>query len=102
MVIDHTERPAWCLLHGDESPAGTLVPRVGMHGCERSFTHGGKIGKRQQKCESATLDRLPQPLHGELDILRLQLAPALDLSLIAVLGEALEVFRGQPPGCPAF
>jgi hypothetical protein len=25
------------------------------------------------------VDRLPQPLHGEFDILRLQLAPALDL-----------------------
>jgi hypothetical protein len=33
-------------------------------------------------------DRLPQPLHGELDILRLHFSPALDLSLIAVLSAA--------------
>ena len=44
------------------------------------------------------LDRLPQPLHSELDILRLQLAPAFDLSPIARLGEALEIFLGMFPG----
>jgi hypothetical protein len=55
----------------------------------------------QQKWESATLDRLPQPLHGEFDILRLQLAPAFYLSPLAVLREALQVFRDQPSGCRA-
>jgi len=29
------------------------------------------------------------------NVLRLQLAPALDLGLVAVLGEALEIFSGQ-------
>jgi hypothetical protein len=52
----------------------------------------------QQKWESATLDRLPQPLHGELDILRLELAPAIHFSLVAIFRETLEVFRGQTPG----
>src|SRR5438093_3759614 len=49
---------------------------------------GGKIQKQQQKCESSAVDRLPQPLHGELDILRLQVSPALDHGLVAVFGEA--------------
>ena len=40
-------------------------------------------------------NRLAQPLHGELDILRLQMAPALDFGLVSILWEALEVFRGQ-------
>src|SRR6266481_9655109 len=44
---------------------------------------------------AAALNRLPQPLHGEFDILRLQVAPALDLGLVAVLREALEVFRRE-------
>jgi hypothetical protein len=33
----------------------------------------------------ASLDRLAQPLHGELDISRLQIAPAFDLGLISIL-----------------
>jgi hypothetical protein len=45
---------------------------------ERSFTHGGKIGKRQQKRESiVALDWLNQPLHGVLDGLRREVAPGL-------------------------
>jgi hypothetical protein len=36
------------------------------------------------------LDRLPQALHGEFDILRLQMAPALDLGLVPLLREALK------------
>src|SRR5258705_1560327 len=44
------------------------------------------------------LDRFAQPLHGELNILRLQLAPSLDLGLVPVFWEALEIFGGQPPG----
>jgi hypothetical protein len=31
---------------------------------------------------AAALDRLAQPLHGEFDVLRLQVAPALDLRLL--------------------
>src|SRR5258705_2494039 len=43
------------------------------------------------------LDRFAQPLHAELTILRLQLAPSLDLGLVPVLRETLEVFRSQLP-----
>jgi hypothetical protein len=42
----------------------------------------------------ASLDRLAQPLHGELDISRLQIAPAFDLGLISVFWEAAEILRG--------
>jgi len=41
------------------------------------------------------LDRLPQPLHSEFDILRLQMAPSLDFGLVSIFREALEIFRGQ-------
>jgi hypothetical protein len=36
------------------------------------------------------VDRFAQPLQSELDIVRLQMAPALDLDLVSVLREALE------------
>ncbi len=32
---------------------------------------------------------------GELDILRLQMAPALDFSVVPFFREALEILRGQ-------
>ena len=44
---------------------------------------------------AAALNRLPQPLHGEFDILRLQVPPALDLGLVPIFRKALEIFRGQ-------
>ena len=44
---------------------------------------------------AAALNRLPQPLHGEFDILRLQVAPALDLGLVAVFREVLEIFCSE-------
>jgi hypothetical protein len=40
----------------------------------------------------STLFRLPRPLHRELDIVRLDLAPALDLGLEPVLRVPLEIF----------
>src|SRR5258705_221122 len=43
-------------------------------------------------------DRLPQPLHGEFDVLRLQMPPAFNLSLVAILREALKVFRSVLAG----
>src|ERR1700732_3153423 len=43
----------------------------------------------------ASLDRLTQPLHRELDIRRLQIAPAFDLCLISVFWVTLEIFRGH-------
>jgi len=47
---------------------------------------------------SGALDRLPQPLHSELDIRRLQIAPAFELGLISVFWEAAEILCGQLPG----
>jgi hypothetical protein len=41
------------------------------------------------------VDRFAQPLHNEFDIVRLQMAPALDLGQVLILREALEVFRGE-------
>jgi hypothetical protein len=49
---------------------------------------------------AGALDRLPQPPHRKFDILRLQVAPALDLGLIPVLREAPEILRGQLFGGP--
>src|SRR5258707_5534945 len=37
-----------------------------------------------------TLFRSTQPLHGELNVLRLPMAPALDLGLVALLGRSEE------------
>jgi hypothetical protein len=42
--------------------------------------------------------RLAQAFHRELDIIRLEMAPALDFRLVAVLREPLEVFSGELPG----
>jgi len=58
----------------------------------------GSSNSRFQPRSVTGFDRLTQPLHGEFDVLRLQMAPALDHSLIPLLGEALEVFRGVPAG----
>ncbi len=41
------------------------------------------------------VDRFAQPLQSELDIVRLQMAPALDLGLVSILREALEVIHGE-------
>ena len=44
------------------------------------------------------IDRLAQPLHCKFDVLRLQMAPALDLGLVALLWEIPEISLGQLPG----
>jgi hypothetical protein len=44
------------------------------------------------------IDRFAPPLQGELDIVRLQMALALDLGLVSILREALEVFSGELSG----
>jgi hypothetical protein len=36
-----------------------------------------------------------QPSHSEFDVLRLKVAPALDLGLIPLVRKTLEIFRGQ-------
>src|SRR5260370_1280859 len=46
-------------------------------------------------CPGSTQEYEP---HSEFDVLRLQVAPALDLRLVAVLGEALKVFRSVLAG----
>src|SRR5258708_7000947 len=48
------------------------------------------------------LDRLAQPLHGEFDVLGLQLTPAFHLGLVAIFRKAFEVLRGQLPSGRAF
>ena len=47
---------------------------------------------------TSSLDRLPNPLHREFDICRLQMAPAFDLGLVSILRVAFEIFLGQFPG----
>jgi hypothetical protein len=42
--------------------------------------------------------RFAQPLERELDIVRLQMAPAFDLGLVSILRVTLEVFRGECSG----
>ena len=49
---------------------------------------------RRFQPRSAT-DRLAESFHGEFDIVRLEVAPALTFRLVAVLREALKVFRGD-------
>jgi hypothetical protein len=44
---------------------------------------------------ASALDRLPQSFHSEFDVLRLQVAPALDFRLLSIFWEALEIFRGH-------
>ncbi len=44
------------------------------------------------------VDRFAQPLQSELDIVRLQMAPALDLGLVSILREALEDSMGVDSG----
>src|SRR5260370_9602146 len=44
------------------------------------------------------LDRLSQAFHRKFDVGGLQLVPALDLGLVALLRDAFEIFGGQFPG----
>ena|SRR5713101_6382477 len=63
--------------------AGTLIATCGgtqLFACSES---------------AGAVDRFAQPFHCELDVLRLQLAPALDLGLVALFRKALEIFRCQ-------
>ncbi len=50
---------------------------------------------RTQRCIILLIARRPQPLHCELDILRLDPSPALDLGLVPVFGKPFEVFPGE-------
>jgi hypothetical protein len=44
------------------------------------------------------IDWFAQLLQSELDIVRLQMAPALDLGLVSILREALKIFRSELSG----
>jgi hypothetical protein len=44
------------------------------------------------------IDWFAQPLQREFDIVRLQMAPALNLGLVSILREALEIFRSELSG----
>jgi len=72
--------------------AGTLIATCGgtqLFAC-------GLDRRGEPNSESAgAVDRFAQPFHCELDVLRLQLAPALDLGLVALFRKALEIFRCQ-------
>jgi hypothetical protein len=43
----------------------------------------------RQKMSAIGLYRLAQPLHDEFEVLRLQMAPALELGLVPLVREAL-------------
>src|SRR5258708_12177667 len=58
----------------------------------------GKLLQAAGRDSAGAPDRIAQPVHGEFVLLRLQVAPALDLGLVAVLGEALEVLTGELAG----
>jgi hypothetical protein len=47
---------------------------------------------------AAQLDRLAQPLHDEFEVLRLQMAPVLELGLVPLVREALVIFPNCLPG----
>src|SRR5216683_6111656 len=61
---------------------------------------GRGVSSPAERSLFGALDRLAQPLHGEFDVLRLQKAPALDLGLIAVLGETAESIPQRACGRP--
>jgi hypothetical protein len=44
------------------------------------------------------IDGLAEPLHGEFDVVRLEVAPALDFGEVTVLRKPLKVFRGELSG----
>jgi len=62
---------------------------------------GGAATARRRRFQprSATgVDRLAQPLHDEFEVLRLQMAPALELGLVPLVREALVIFPNCLPG----
>jgi hypothetical protein len=66
-----------------------------------SKSEGPKAAPREGSASipgAGAVNRLARPPHGEFDFLRLQLSPALDLSLITVLRKAPETFRGLLSG----
>jgi hypothetical protein len=87
------------------SHSAALGSRVMYRPASSSVTswrpRGKEIDSSKRRCQprsAKVVDGIAQALHGEFDILRLQLAPVLDFGLVALFREALQVFRGKPPG----
>ena len=78
-----------------------------LRGASKLKTVPQSTSRRRVSCTSrsaamiVSIDRFAQPLDRELDVVRLQMAPAFDLGLVSILRVTLEVFRGerlaQPP-----
>jgi hypothetical protein len=66
----------------------------------RSSNGIGSSKRRFQPRSATGLDRLAQPLHRDFDILRLQMAPALELGLVPLVREALEIIPLSPSWRP--
>src|SRR5712672_1980798 len=71
------------------------VAHLGVFGPWQTGYRLVKVSIRSFCGAAAALDRLPQPLHSEFYVLRLQMAPALDFGLVPLFWKALEIFRGQ-------
>src|ERR1700722_11288057 len=67
-------------------------------GLELAGWHSGNIGFFARVWSPSGRLWLPQPFHHELDILGLDLSPALDLGVIPVLRVMPEVFPGHLSG----
>jgi hypothetical protein len=55
----------------------------------------GGVGGEFRQAFLFRIDRLAQALHSELDVVGVQMPPALDLSLIPVLRKAFEILLGE-------
>jgi hypothetical protein len=58
----------------------------------------GSSNERFQPRSATMVDGLAEPLHCEFDVVRLEVAPALDFGEVMVLRKPLKVFRGEPSG----
>src|SRR6266403_1524111 len=58
----------------------------------------GRLSRRPLSYSTLALNGLAQPLHGELDGSRREVAPDLDLGLELLLRISLEIFPYCPPG----
>jgi hypothetical protein len=55
----------------------------------------GSSKRRFQPRLATGVDRLAQALHRKFDVVGLEMAPALNLCLVPILGEALKVFCSE-------
>src|SRR5258707_1431092 len=78
------------IAHGHYPPRETMAIPNDQVG--KQIEYSKRVPAIAAKMRVSRSRPLPQPLHGQLDVLRLQLAPALDLGPVAVLREVLQVF----------